>query len=86
MDEASKLLSELLKNDTNMQALLGSTKAEQEERLKERLAKRKMRKAAGMKEEEILQQEEKEDEEFEMEVAKRTTGNALLDLEKDFEV
>jgi len=81
MDEASRLMGKLLKNDANVQSLLGATKEQQERRLKERLEKRKQRQAAGLSEEEINDIEEKEEKEFEEEVAKKTTGNALQDLQ-----
>ena len=81
MDEASRLMGNLLKNDANVQSLLGASKEEQERRLKERLEKRKQRKDAGMSEEEISELEQKEETEFEEEIAKKTTGNALQDLQ-----
>ena len=81
MDEASRLIGNLLKNDANVQSLLGASKEEQERRLKERLEKRKQRKDAGMSEEEISELEQKEETEFEEEIAKKTTGNALQDLQ-----
>ena len=74
-------MNNLMKHDANLQSLLGDSKAEQERRLKERLAKRKERMAAGMAEEEVEKLEEEEDKVFEEEVAKKTTGNVLLDLE-----
>eukprot|EP00111_Clytia_hemisphaerica_P002852 TCONS_00008039-protein len=85
IDEASRLMGNLLKNDANVQSLLGASKEEQEKRLKERLEKRKQRKDAGMSEEEITELEQKEETEFEEEVAKKSTGNALQDLQKNFD-
>lgn len=81
MDEASRLMKNLMQRDTNLKSLLGATKEEQEKRLKERLEKRKQRAAAGMSEEQIEKLETEEDKEFEEAVAKKTTGNALEDLQ-----
>ena len=81
MDEAARLMGKLLKNDANIQSLLGASKEEQERRLKERLEKRRQRKEAGMNEDEIEELEAKEEEQFEEEVAKKSSGNALKDLQ-----
>ena len=81
MDEAARLMGKLLKNDANIQSLLGASKEEQEKRLKERLEKRKQRKEAGMNEDEIEELEAKEEEKFEEEIAQKSSGNALKDLQ-----
>lgn len=81
MDEAAHLMGKLLKNEANVQTLLGASKEEQEKRLKERLEKRRQRKEAGMKEEEIKELETKEEEQFEEEISKQSSGNALQDLQ-----
>ena len=81
MDEAARLMGKLLKNDANIQSLLGASKEEQEKRLKERLENRRQRKEAGMKEEEIEELETKEEEQFEEEIAKKSSGNVLHDLQ-----
>ena len=85
VDEASRILNELLQNDTNVQSLLGLSKAEQESRFREKLSKRKLLKASGMTDKEIEMQEAREDQELEVELAKTSTGNVLLDLEKNYE-
>ena len=80
-DEATILMNNLLKQDTNLQSLLGSTKAEQERRMKEKLEARRKRKEAGMNEAEIEKLETEEDAKYEEENANTTSGNLLQDLE-----
>ena len=80
-DEANCIMKELLKQDTNLQSLLGTSKAEQEKRLKERLQQRRKRKEEGMSEKEIEKLEVEENKVFEEEVAKTSTGNVLEDIE-----
>lgn len=84
-DEATRIMNDLLKQDTNIQSLLGSSKAEQERRLKEKLDQRKKRREQGMSYLDIAKLEEDEDKEFEEEVANTSSGNILQDLEKNFE-
>lgn len=84
MDEAARLMNNLLQRDTNLKSLLGATKEEQVKRLKERLEKRKQRQAAGMSEDQIEELESQEDKQFEEDVTKETTGNALEDLQVFF--
>lgn len=80
-DEATRIMNDLLKQDTNIQSLLGSSKAEQERRLKEKLDQRKKRREQGMSYLDIAKLEEDEDKEFEEEVANTSSGNILQDLE-----
>lgn len=84
-DEASKIMNDLLKNDSNAKSLLGLSKAEQEERLKARLAKRKLLKNSGMNDEDIAAKEDAEDAAMEAELVEQSSGNVLMDLEKNFE-
>ena len=74
-------MAELFPDDTNVQTLLGLSVEEQEKRTREKEELRRQRREAGMSEEEIEALEQEEDRKFEEEMKKKSTRNALLDLE-----
>ncbi|XP_022097553.1 trichohyalin-like isoform X2 [Acanthaster planci] len=80
-DEAAALLGDAIASQTALELLLGDTKKQQEDKLKERLEKRRLRVAQGMTEEEINQLEWKEIEQEEEELRKKTPKNILEDLD-----
>jgi len=81
IDELQKIFGDSLANEANLASLMGENKATYEKRLQERLAKRRERLEQGMNEEEVDKLEAEEDKQFEEEMQKKSTGNALLDLE-----
>ncbi|XP_078676996.1 uncharacterized protein LOC144913832 [Branchiostoma floridae x Branchiostoma belcheri] len=84
-EEADAILAQLLKDQQNLESLMGDTKAEQERKLKERLARRRQRLEEGMTEEEAERLEQEEVREEEEEKKKQLSANILADLEKRYE-
>ncbi|CAH1265139.1 MAB21L2 [Branchiostoma lanceolatum] len=84
-EEADAILAQLLKDQQNLESLMGDTRAEQERKLKERLARRKKRLEEGMTEEEAERLEQEEIQEEEEEKRKQLSVNILADLEKRYE-
>ncbi|XP_066283910.1 trichohyalin-like isoform X2 [Branchiostoma lanceolatum] len=84
-EEADAILAQLLKDQQNLESLMGDTRAEQERKLKERLARRKKRLEEGMTEEEAERLEQEEIQEEEEEKRKQLSANILADLEKRYE-
>ncbi|XP_078596993.1 uncharacterized protein LOC144873475 isoform X1 [Branchiostoma floridae x Branchiostoma japonicum] len=84
-EEADAILAQLLKDQQNLESLMGDTKAEQERKLKERLARRRRRLEEGMSEEEAERLEQEEIRQEEEEKRKQLSANILADLEKRYE-
>ncbi|XP_071784125.1 uncharacterized protein [Asterias amurensis] len=88
-DEAAALLGDAIASQNALELLLGDTKKQQEEKLKERLEKRKQRMAQGMSKEEADRLEQEEIEQEEEELRKNKPKNILdqldnrLDAERD---
>ena len=80
------MLGEAFATEANLTALMGEKRTSYEQRLKERLEKRRQRQEAGMSKEDIDRIEAEEDAEAEAETQKETSGNALADLEVKCEV
>lgn len=78
------MLGEASETEANLTALMGEKRSSYEQRLKERLEKRRQRQEAGMSEKDIKRVEEEEDAQAEAEAQKTTSGNALADLEVEF--
>ncbi|XP_013408861.1 trichohyalin [Lingula anatina] len=83
LDEASALLGEALKNKETLEKLMGDSRAEQKQKLRERLERRRQRLADGMSEEEAKKLEQEEIAQEEEEEKKRR--NVLLDLEHRYD-
>ncbi|XP_055958286.1 putative autophagy-related protein 11 [Patella vulgata] len=83
LGDVNKLIGESLKNQDALAKLMGHNQAEQERKLKERLERRKQRKAQGRTEEECDNMEE-EDRKKEEEEEKKNT-NIILELENRFD-
>ena len=81
MDELQQLLGEAFQTEANLTALMGENRASYEQRLKERLEKRRQRQEAGMAEEEIERIEAEEDAQAEAHAQEAASGNAIADLE-----
>ncbi|XP_070559138.1 trichohyalin-like isoform X2 [Ptychodera flava] len=82
-EEAAKLLGDVIKTQSALESLMGDNRAEYEQKLKERLEKRKQRLAEGMTEEEVDELEKKEALEEEEEMKNRPRPrNILEDLDR----
>ncbi|XP_038068700.1 trichohyalin-like isoform X2 [Patiria miniata] len=80
-DEAAALMGDAIASQHALELLLGDTKKQQEEKMKERLEKRRQRMAQGMNEEEINRLEQDEIEQEEEELRKKKPRNILDDLD-----
>ena len=74
-------MTEMFPDGLQIDAMLAASVEEQEKRAKDRDELRGSRRQAGMSEEEIAALEKEDDDEYELELKKRSKRNVLLDLE-----